>query len=294
MNERRPLDTGAVATMVLLTAIWGFTQAAVKLAAADISVVMQGGLRSIISLVLLCVWARWQGIPLFRRDETWWPGLLAGALYAGEFFFVYAGLAHTSASRMVVFVYLAPALTAVGVHLLVPGEQLAGRQWAGVMVAFAGVAAAFGDGFIASPASLLGDAFGIIAAFLWAATTVVIRTSALSRASASKTLLYQIAIAALVLPFASLAMGEPGVIALTATAVASVAFQGIIVSFASHLAWFWLLTRYLAGRLAAFSSLAPLFGVLAGVLILGEPLRAEFALAAGLVVLGIYLVNRRT
>lgn len=294
MNERRPLDTGAVATMVLLTSIWGFTQAAIKLAAADISVVMQGGLRSIISLLLLSVWARWQGIPLYRRDKTWWPGLLAGALYAGEFFFVYAGLAHTSASRMVVFVYLAPALTAVGVHWLVPGEQLAGRQWAGVMVAFVGVAIAFGDGFIASPASLLGDAFGIIAAFLWAATTVVIRSSALAQASASKTLLYQIAIAALVLPFASLAMGEPGVIALTATAVASVAFQGIIVSFASHLAWFWLLTRYLAGRLAAFSSLAPLFGVLAGVLILGEPLRAEFALAAGLVVLGIYLVNRRT
>ena len=293
MSERRPLDTGAVATMVLLTSIWGFTQVAIKLAAADISVVMQGGLRSAISLFLLLGWARWRGVPLFTRDATWWPGLVAGALYAGEFFFVYAGLAHTSASRMVVFVYLAPALTAVGVHLFVPGEQLAGRQWIGIALAFAGVAVAFGDGFVASPASLLGDTFGIIAAFLWAATTVVIRTSALSQASASKTLLYQIAVAALTLPLASHLMGEPGVIALSATAVASVTFQGVIVSFASHLAWFWLLTRYLAGRLAAFSSLAPLFGVLGGVLILGEPLRIEFALAAGLVILGIYLVNRR-
>jgi len=293
MSERRPLDTGAIATMVLLTSIWGFTQVAIKLAAADISVVMQGGLRSAISLLLLLGWARWRGIPLFTRDTTWWPGLLAGALYAGEFFFVYAGLAHTSASRMVVFVYLAPALTAVGVHLFVRGEQLAGRQWIGIGLAFAGVAVAFGDGFIASPASLLGDAFGIVAAFLWAATTVVIRTSALSQASASKTLLYQIAVATLTLPLASQLMGETGVIELSATALASIAFQGIVVSFASHLAWFWLLTRYLAGRLAAFSSLAPLFGVLAGVLILGEPLRAEFALAAGLVVLGIYLVNRR-
>ena len=294
MSERHPLDTGAIATMVLLTSIWGVTQVAIKLAADDISVVMQGGLRSAISLLLLMVWARWRGIPLFTRDATWWPGLLAGALYAGEFFFVYAGLAHTSASRMVVFVYLAPALTAVGVHLFVRGEQLAGRQWIGIGLAFAGVAVAFGDGFIASPASLLGDAFGIVAAFLWAATTVVIRTSALSQSSASKTLLYQIAVATLTLPLASQLMGEAGVIELSATALASIAFQGIVVSFASHLAWFWLLTRYLAGRLAAFSSLAPLFGVLAGVLILGEPLRAEFALAAGLVILGIYLVNRRT
>lgn len=294
MNERRPLDAGAIATMILLTSIWGFTQVAVKLAAADISEVMQGGLRSIVSLVLLLGWARWRGVPLFARDGTWWPGLLAGALYAGEFFFVYAGLAHTSASRMVVFVYLAPVLTAVGVHLFVSGEQLVGRQWIGVALAFAGIGVAFGDGFVASPASLLGDTFGIVAAFLWAATTVVIRTSALSRASASKTLLYQIAVAALTLPLASKLMGEPGVIAITGTAVASIAFQGIIVSFASHLAWFWLLTRFLAGRLAAFSSLAPLFGVLAGVVVLGEPLRGQFAVAAGLVILGIYLVNRRT
>ncbi len=294
MSQRQPLDASAIATMVLLTSIWGFTQVAIKLAADDVSFVMQAGLRSMISLVLLFAWARWRGTPLFNRDGTWWPGLAAGALYAGEFLFMYAGLVHTSASRMVVFVYLAPVLTAVGVHLFVKGEQVVGYQWAGVLLAFAGVAVAFGDGFLASPSSLLGDVFGIIAAFLWAATTVVIRTTALSQASASKTLLYQIGIAALFLPFISVLIGEPGVVAVTTTAVASIAFQGIVVSFASHLAWFWLLTRFLAGRLAAFSSLAPLFGVLGGVVVLGEPLRAQFAFAAALVVAGIYMVNRQS
>ena len=292
MTKRRQLDTGAAATMVLLTAIWGFTQVAVKLAANDISVVMQGGLRTLVSFALLLVWARWHKIPLFTRDGTWWPGIVAGILYAGEFFFVYAGLAHTSASRMVVFVYLAPVFTVVGVHLLVPGEKLVGIQWLGVGLAFMGVALAFGDGFYSDPSSLLGDGFGIIAAFLWAATTVVIRTSSLSNASATKTLFYQVGIAALLLPLASVLMGEAGVIAFTPLAITSIAFQGIIVSFASHLAWFWLLTRFLTGRLAAFSSLAPLFGVFGGVVVLGEPLRAQFALAAGLVIVGIYLVNK--
>ena len=294
MTERRPLDAGAVATMVLLASIWGFTQVAAKLAANDISVVMQGALRSIISVALLLGWAYWHRIPLFARDGTWWPGVVAGALYAAEFFFIYAGLAYTSASRMVVFAYLAPVLTAVGVHLFVAGEKLVGIQWLGVAFAFAGIAVAFGDGFLSDPSSLLGDAFGIIAAFLWAATTVVIRTTSLASATASKTLFYQVAIAALILPLASFLMGEPGVIAITPIAIASIAFQGIIVSFASHLAWFWLLTRFLAARLAAFSSLAPLFGVLGGVLVLGEPLRPQFAFAAGLVILGIYLVNRRS
>ena len=293
MTERRPLDTSAVATMVLLTSIWGFTQVAVKLAAADVSVVMQGGLRSLISLLLLFVWARLRGTGLLWRDGTLSAGLVVGALYAAEFFFVYAGLDHTSASRMVVFVYLAPVLTAVGVHIFVPGERLFGWQWLGVALAFIGVVIAFGDSFLAEQSSLLGDSFGIIAAFLWAATTIAIRTSALSNASASKTLFYQIGIAALALPLASVLIGEPGIVAVTAKAAASIAFQGVVVSFASHLAWFWLLTRFLAGRLAAFSSLTPLFGVLGGVVVLGEALRPQFAFAAVLVIAGIFLVNRR-
>jgi drug/metabolite transporter (DMT)-like permease len=67
----------------------------------------------------------------------------------------------------------------------------------------------------------------------------------------------------------------------------------VIVAFASYLAWFWLLSRYLAGRLSVMSFLTPLFGVLSGVLVLSEPLTARFAAAALLIGGGIVLVNRR-
>jgi len=53
------------------------------------------------------------------------------------------------------------------------------------------------------------------------------------------------------------------------------------------------LPRYLAGRLAVFSFMTPLFGVLAGVAVLDEPLTPTFAAAALLVGAGIVLVNRR-
>jgi drug/metabolite transporter (DMT)-like permease len=290
--DRKPLDATAVSTMVLLTFIWGFTQVAAKLAAGDISLVMQGGVRSLISGVLVFFWARIRGTPLFNRDGSFWPGVCVGLLFAAEFFFIYAGLAYTAASRMAVFVYLAPILTAIGVHCLVPGERLHGTQWVGVALAFLGIVVAFGEGVLSAPASLLGDAFGIIAAFLWAGTTVLIRASRLTRASASKVLFYQLAVSALTLPIGSMLMGEAGVQRVTETAILSLAYQAVIVSFASYLAWFWLLTRYMAGRLAVFTFLAPLFGVLAGVLVLGEPLRPAFAFAVALVGAGIYLVNR--
>lgn len=290
--ERRPLDATAVSTLVLLTFIWGFTHVATKLAANDVSFVMQGGIRSVVAGLLLYLWARHRGTPLFNSDGTLWAGLFTGLLFAGEFFFIYAGLEYTGASRMVVFVYLSPILTAIGVHWFVPGERLHTAQWIGVAAAFVGILVAFGEGFVSSPATLLGDVYGIIAAFLWAATTVLIRASSLTRASASKVLFYQLAVSALLLPLASVLMGEPGVMRLTPIAIASLSYQAAIVSFASYLAWFWLLTRYLAGRISVFAFMAPLFGVLTGVIVLDEPLRGPFVAAVALVGTGIYLVNR--
>jgi len=142
------LDARAMALMVLLCALWGLQQVAVKVALPDISPVMQGGLRSIIAMTLLLAWARARSLTLFDRDGTLGPGLVAGALFAAEFLMIYYGLPHTTASRMVVFLYLAPCLTAVGLALLVPGERLSPIQWTGTLVAFAGIVVAFADGLL--------------------------------------------------------------------------------------------------------------------------------------------------
>jgi drug/metabolite transporter (DMT)-like permease len=73
--------------------------------------------------------------------------------------------------------------------------------------------------------------------------------------------------------------------------VTSLVYQGVVVAFASYLIWFWLLTRYLAGRLAVFGFLTPMAGVAFGVVLLGEPLTPVFGFGALLVGAGIALVN---
>jgi drug/metabolite transporter (DMT)-like permease len=128
-QERRALDANAFALMFALTALWGFQQVTIKWIAADVSFVMQAAIRSILATALLLAWARLRGIALFNRDGTLGPGILAGLLFAGEFAFIYGGLAHTNASRMSVFIYLTPALTALGLHFFVRGERLSPLQW---------------------------------------------------------------------------------------------------------------------------------------------------------------------
>ncbi len=107
----------------------------------------------------------------------------------------------------------------------------------------------------------------------------------------SSVLAYQLGMSALLLPVVSLLLGEPGIIAWTPVAIASLAFQSVVVAFASYLMWFWLLTQYLGGRLAVFSFLTPLFGVAFGHLILGDRLTPALLAAAALVGAGIALVN---
>jgi len=292
-QDRNALDAHAISIMVLLTALWGFQQVTIKLIAADVSLVMQAAIRSIVATALLLAWARIHRIVLFERDGTLVAGVAAGLLFAFEFVFIYAGLGHTNASRMSVFVYLAPPLTALGLHFFVAGERLGALQWTGVLIAFAGLVLAFSEGFYSGMNTWAGDLCGLVAALLWASTTVLIRASGLARASATKTLFYQLAVSAVVLVLASFLLGEKGVTAVNGLVLASLAYQGVIVAFASYLAWFWLLTRYLAARLAVLSFLTPLFGMLSGVAFLSEPLSAYFALAALLIAAGIALVNLR-
>ena len=290
---RRTLDATALSVMLVLTALWGFQQVTIKWIAADVSLVAQAGIRSIVATLLLVLWAFFTKERLFSRDGTLIAGVAAGMLFAFEFVFIYGGLAHTNASRMSVFVYLAPPLTALGLHFFVAGERLGARQWLGVSLAFGGLVLAFAEGFSAGRSTWIGDLCGLVAAALWAATTVLIRATGLARVSAAKTLFYQLAVSALVLPSASFLLGEKGVTAINGLVLASLAYQGVLVAFASYLAWFWLLTRYLAARLSVLSFLTPLFGMLFGVVFLSEPLSAHFAAAALLIAAGIALVNLR-
>jgi len=291
MHERTPPGIAAFVLMIVLCATWGFQQVTIKVASQGISPVLQSGLRSAIAVLLLVVWARWRGIALTQADGTLRPGLLAGFLFGLEFVFIYLGLSYTTASRLIVALYTAPCFTVLGLHCFVADEQIRRRQLAGVLLAFIGIVFGFaGDSGAASDA-WVGDLLGLLAAIGWAATTVLIRATRLAAISASKVLFYQLAVsAALLLPLSPL-IGESGVSQLNLPVVLALAYQGVIVAFASYLAWFWLLTRYLTTRLSVFSFLTPLFGVAFGVLLLNERLTPSFIVAVACVTSGIVLVN---
>jgi drug/metabolite transporter (DMT)-like permease len=297
MTERRArLDSVAIAALVLCCFLWGLNQVAAKVAIAEVPPLWQAAVRSLGGTVLVFAWSRLRGIALFDRDGSSLGGLLAGLLFAAEFGCIFIGLQFTTASRMAVFLYLSPFVVALGMPFIARSERLSVVQLAGLLTAFAGVAWAFAEGFsqpAAGPKQWIGDALGVLAAGLWGATTLVIRATRLGAVAAEKTLLYQLGISGLALSGAALVAGQPWVVQPSALTGLSLLFQVVIVTFASFLLWFWLVRHYPATQLASFTLLTPVFGLLLGALLLGEPITVRLLVALAAVAVGIVVVNRR-
>ena len=155
--HKTELDRLAIGLMVVLCSIWGLQQVAIKLASAGISPVWQAGLRSISATAIVVVWALLRGVKLFERDRSLAPGLLARALFAGEFAMIFLGLQHQRLAR-VIFLYTAPFFVALGAVWLLPQGTCGGRRWMGMALAFVGVLALFGENlFAATEGAWVGD-----------------------------------------------------------------------------------------------------------------------------------------
>lgn len=254
---------------------------------------MQATLRSLFGTLFVGAWALFRGIPLFKHDGTLLAGIVAGALFAIEFLLMARGLVWTTATRGTLFLYVAPFVVVVGSRWLIPGDHFHASQWLGLLLSFVGLVLAFG---LPTPASdshqLLGDIMMVGAAVAWAATTLVIKASALNQASAEKNLLYQLAVSAPLLAITIPLFGEQIEAMPSALVLATLAYQIVWVVSVTFLVWFALVVRYSASRLSAFTFLTPLFGVAAGHLVLNEPLTVPFAVAVVLVAIGLVLVNR--
>lgn len=292
-RENQTLDLTAMAMLVVLCASWGLQQVAIKVAIKGVPPLLQSGIRSVGATVLIWIWATVRRERFLEKDGTLWWGIGAGLLFAAEFILIYWGLEFTNASRAVIFLYMSPFVVALGAHLFIPGEHLGMIQVLGLCCAFLGIVVAFEESLsFPTRQMLIGDSMLAGAAVIWGATTVLIKASPLSRIKPGKVLLYQLAVSGVVLPLGSLAKGEPGILLMTPLIAVSLLYQTVWVAFITYLAWFWLIRHYPPSRLASFTFLTPLFGVLAGGLLLGEPITGGLLLALVLVGMGIYLVNR--
>jgi drug/metabolite transporter (DMT)-like permease len=290
---RRPLDLRAFILVLMLCLIWGIQQVALKDVAANAPPVLQLAIRFVGASIFFGVWVLIREGRLAFRDGTLRSGLLLGFLFAMEFVFAGQSLLHTTAAHSIVFLYTAPIFTAIGLQFL-PEERLSRLQWAGIAIAFSGVAVAFlGFGGRPEVDLVMGDSLALLAGISWGLSNVVLRRGRVGGAKTAKTVLYQVGTASILLGAYAAATGQAQ-LELTKLTVVVLVFQTLVIAILSYLVWFWLLRHYLTSRLMLLSLLTPLFGVLFGAALLHEPISPRFASGGGLVLLGILTVNLRS
>ena len=293
--RRDHLGLPAAALLLSCCAFWGLQQVLVKATLAEMPAAFQAMLRFAASTLCLMVWCRVRGIALFDRDSSLWPGLLVGALFAGEMLCVFLGLQYIPASRLTVFLYASPLWAALILPWVIRSERLRALQWVGLLLAFLAVAYTLRDGLLSGQTASQhwGDILGLASGLFWAMTTVTIRSSRLMRASAEKLLFYQVACTAVAGGALSLLLGDVWVSSFSPFAITSLALQSVVGGFASYLVWMWMLGRYPATKIGSFALSTPVFALIFGALWLGEPVHIELVAALATVIFGITLVNRK-
>jgi drug/metabolite transporter (DMT)-like permease len=290
--SRLPLN--AALLLALLCFLWGAQSVSIKFSNQGMPPIMAAALRSLVAGALVWAYARFRNRDVaFPRGQSRHAAII-GLLFGLEFLFLYWSLVFTPVSRALIFLYTTPFWVALGAHFFLRNDRLNTIKGIGLLLAFGGVVAVFQSRSPTLPRSYwVGDLMALLAAVFWAATTLYIKhISETVRLDHYRTLFAQLMYSFPVLAMGSILFEYPATLALGPVVLAALFYQSVVVAFASYLVWFWLIHRHTVSRLAAFTFMTPLFGVILGGWILGEPLSVWIWTGLACVAVGLYAVNR--
>lgn len=272
--------------IVALVLAWGSTFAAVKIGLRDAPPLVFAGMRSVAGGLVMAAMAialrRRAGL---RQHLASYTALTA--LNVIGFFSLQTLAIHELPSGLAsVLIYLQPVLTGVLAGPLL-GEHVGRTALLGLALGFSGIVAV-GVGAASGHVSALGILYAVLAALVWALGTIAVARTRVDTWWA------------VALPFTvgGIALWVVGAgsapVTWTGGFVAALSYSALIGTALSWGLWFALVGAGQASRTAAVIFFVPLASLVIGTLVLGESLHPSLLLGAALVVLGVWLVNRRS
>jgi O-acetylserine/cysteine efflux transporter len=271
--------------LLLICTIWGFNFVAAKVGVSEIPPLLFAGLRFALLFALLIPFLK---VAPGRMRDVVFIALFNGAIHFGLMFI---GVALTEASVMAVIVQLnVPFATMLSIVML--GEVVKWRRWAGIAMTFFGVMIVSFDPHVFD--SLTGVLFGAAAALSGAVAAIYMRR--LSGVGVFQLQSWTAAITAPSLLLASLIF-ETGQIDAVANASwlawGALLFTALGASLIGHNGYYYLLQRYEVSLIAPLSLLSPILGVVFGIWVLGEPMTPRIVLGAATAFVGVGILAIR-
>jgi len=294
LRSRSSIPPAGALLLILVCLIWGGNMVSIKFSNEGIPPMMAATARSALAAVCIWIFASLRGKSVILRGEDLKHGAVIGILFGLDFLFLYWGTSYTVASRAIIFLYTHPLWVALGAHFVLRDDRMTLSKGSGLLLAFAGMVFVFRSGVGQLPDGFwIGDMMEVAAALFWGATTLYIKRVASRRPiDHYQTLFSQLFYSIPVLGLGWLLFDTGKPLSFNTSVLAAIGYQIFIVAFFSYVLWFWMIHTYPVSRLAAFTFLAPIFGVIFGGLLQGDPMTPALFFGLGCVAGGIYLVNR--
>lgn len=272
--------------MFIICLVWGFTFVAGKAGVEEIPPMLFTGLRYLLLSILL--------LPFLRLVSGHMPQVVFISITMGSAHFAlfYGGMSVAeNVSSIAVAVQLGVPISTI-MSIIFLSEQVGWRRWMGIAMSFGGVVV------ISFDPSIINERLGLLlvvcAAFVGSAGTIVMKRI-------KQTGVYQMQawIAMMSWPplFAASLVFESGQVAALQNASwmgwGGVIYTAIGASLIGHAGMYYLLQRYDVSVTAPLTLLAPIFGIMSGVIFWGDSLGVRFWIGGTITLLGVLIIGLR-
>ena len=292
-DARPGLRRGAIATALVLSAMWGLNIVGIKVSLAAFSPVWNAFWRMLLGWPVVWIWASVTGVRLRPRVGEAKPLAILGSVFAVQIIMLNVSIGWTSAAFASVLLNAAPVFINVIAHFVVPGDRLSTRRLVGLALAFSGVAFTLlgtPDAAVATK-PLWGNILGVVTAAVIAGRMVYTQRL-VQFIDPVRTVFWQVGFSlptflACALVWEPMMMVGPLTLApLLAWLYCSFGVVGL-----AFLLWIRLLKTNSPALLSVFVFPTPIFGVLFSALVFGERPPVELIVGVLGVASGILLVS---
>ena len=273
--------------LVLAALFWAGNFAVGRVIADQIAPVTLSFLRWVVALCVLLPFAisrRADAVRLLRQHFRWFFVLsLCAAVYHA--ILVYTALEHTTATNVALIMAGTPAM-ALLISALVHGERYGLFRIGVVSLSFAGIVVLVWQRLSMPNA---GDLLSCVAMTAWAYYNVSLRDSPVNIDGITLTSIIAVIGLVIMTPLLAVEVAFRGISTMSGPVMLGVLYVGVFASGVAYLLWNRGVVEMGAIHAAQFMNLVPLFGVLIGTFMLGEPFTLRHGVAAVLIISGLVL-----
>jgi len=268
----------------IVAAIWGFNFVVIHVGINSFPPLMFSALRFILAAFPL--------ILFLPRPDVSWKIILGIGMVLGviKFGFLFIGMDAGLSAGLASLVLQAQAFFTVILAALIYKEWPTIGQILGIIIAFSGI------GLVATTvdanATLVGLVLVLIAAFAWAISNLLMKKAGavnMLHLMVWVCLVPPIPLIGLSLIFEGWQENMKAFAEIDVTGTGAVLYISYLATILGFAAWGRLIRKYGAGRVAPFSLLVPVFGMVSSAIFLGEQFGPTRIVAGGLVIGGLVL-----